>query len=94
MLPIGGIGFARVGGTGGFNITPGAISKACKMGGRLVLNGERGEGAIARHPRRGNITLRRRAERRRRDLLEVIFGFLLDHLGVIHSSLADGKLLV
>ena len=50
MLPVGGVGFARIGGTSGLNITPGAISKACKMGGRLVLNGERGEGAIARHP--------------------------------------------
>lgn len=44
MLPVGGVGFARIGGTGGFNIIPGAISKACKMGGRLVLNGEREEG--------------------------------------------------
>lgn len=55
MLPVGRVGFARIGGTGDFNITPGAISEACKMDGRLVLNGERGEGAFARHLQRGNI---------------------------------------
>ena len=47
MLPVGGISLAGIGGTGGFDITPRSISKAYEMGGRLVLNGERGEGAFA-----------------------------------------------
>lgn len=44
MLPVGGISLAGIGGTRGFDITPGAISKACKMGERLILTGGRGEG--------------------------------------------------
>jgi hypothetical protein len=47
MLPVGGVGFAGVGGTGGFNITPSAIGKAGKMSRCLATAGERGQGAFA-----------------------------------------------
>jgi|GEM_PF-5632139 len=47
MLPVGGIGLARVSGTGRFDITTGTIGKVGEMSRCLVLACERGEGAYA-----------------------------------------------
>jgi hypothetical protein len=85
MLPVGGISFAGIGGTRCLDITPRALSQVFEMRRRLVLIRRGGEGAIARHHRRGNITAGSHAERRRRGLHDVIFGVLLDDLG--HSSI-------
>nr|WP_245292911.1 hypothetical protein [Pararhizobium arenae] len=81
MLPIGGIGFACIGGTGGFDIAAGAIGKVGEMSWWVIIVGNGGECAIARHLQRRNITAGGCAERRRRDRLDMIFAVLLDDLG-------------
>lgn len=81
MLPVGCVGFACIGGAGRCDVATGTISEVGEMSRCLVLAGETGEGAVARHLRRGNLIPGRRAERRRLALLDVIFGVLLDDLG-------------
>ncbi|KQT04522.1 hypothetical protein ASG42_22970 [Rhizobium sp. Leaf391] len=50
MLPVGGIGFARIGRAGGFDVTTRTIGKAGKMSGRLIRTGEGGQGAAGAVP--------------------------------------------
>lgn len=87
MLPIGGIGFAGVGGTGCLDIIAGLIGQLLQVGGEGCTRfwrrgGEPGIGRrhAGRRLRRGNVTVGRCAERRSRTLLDLNFAVLLDDL--------------
>lgn len=60
VLPVGGVSLAGIRRTCRLDVTPGAIGETCEMGRRRLLDGERGEGPVVQHLRRGNIMPRRR----------------------------------